>query len=165
MLFFLLFVAQSSLPEPSPASEPEPSSEAASQPIVVHVRGRRALPQRSTSDFVLDRKQLSVAPHQDAGQLLRTAPGVYASRAEGDAVAHSLFLRGFDAEHGQDIELTAGGVPINNVSHVHGQGYADVNFILPDVVRSVRVVEGVYDPRQGDFAVAGSIDFDLGVAE
>jgi hypothetical protein len=92
-------------------------------------------------------------------------PGVYVSRPEGDAVAHEIYLRGFNAAHGQDIEFTVGGVPINQLSHLHGQGYADLNFILPEVVRSIRVTEGVYDPHQGDFAVAGSIDFDLGVEQ
>ena len=74
-------------------------------------------------------------------------------------------MRGFDAEHGQDIAFSVGGVPVNQPSHLHGQGYADLNFVVPEVVRSLRVREGVYDPRQGDFAVAGSVDFDLGVTE
>ena len=105
------------------------------------------------------------AAQPSAGDLLDTAPGVYVARPEGEAVAHEIFLRGFDAEHGQDIEFTVGGIPINQPSHIHGQGYADLNFIIPEVVRSIRVTEGVYDPRQGDFAVAGSVDFDLGVDE
>jgi hypothetical protein len=90
---------------------------------------------------------------------------MYVSRPEGDAVAQHVMLRGFDAEHGQDIEFRAAGLPINQVSHLHGQGYADLNFIIPEVVRSIRVTEGVYDPRQGDFAVAGSVDFDLAVVD
>ncbi|RXL50952.1 TonB-dependent receptor, partial [Citrobacter sp. AAK_AS5] len=49
--------------------------------------------------------------------------------------------------------------------HIHGQGYADLNVLIPETVRSVRVLEGVHDPHQGDFAVAGSVDFDLGVEE
>ena len=59
--------------------------------------------------------------------------------AEGDAVAPRIFLRGFDAEHGQDIAFSAGGVPINQPSHLHGQGYADLGFVIPETVRSVRV--------------------------
>jgi TonB family protein len=131
-----------------------------------NVAGRKG-PQRSTSDFTVERDILSasVQHHQSAGDLLGTAPGVYVARPEGDAVAHQIYLRGFDAEHGQDIELTVGAVPMNQPSHLHGQGYADLNLIIPEVVRSLRVIEGVYDPRQGDFAVAGSIDFDLGVAQ
>mgnify|MGYP002780266965 FL=1 len=120
---------------------------------------------RSTSDFTLQRPVLEAAPHRDAGDLLMSAPGVYTSRPEGDAVGHRISLRGFDAEHGQDIEFTAAGIPLNQPSHIHGQGYTDLGFLPVEVIRSLRVSEGVYDPRQGDFAVAGSIDFDLGVVE
>ncbi|MGZ3446465.1 MAG: TonB family protein, partial [Myxococcaceae bacterium] len=132
--------------------------------VDVTVRGKKAPPPRATSDFVIDRETLAAAPRQSAADLLSSAPGVYISRPEGEAVAHEVFLRGFDAEHGQDIEFTSGPVPLNQPSHIHGQGYADLNVIIPETVRSLRVTEGVYDPRQGDFAVAGSADFDLGVA-
>ena len=118
---------------------------------------------RAASDFEIERRLLELAPHRDAGEMLRAAPGMFVSRPEGDAVAHRIVLRGFDAEHGQDLELTVGGVPINQPSHIHGQGYADLGFVIPEVVRRIRVTEGVYDPRQGDFAVAGSADFTLGV--
>lgn len=96
---------------------------------------------------------------------MSAAPGIYIAKPEGDAVAHQVFLRGFDAEHGQDIEFTVGDIPINLPSHLHGQGYAELGFLIPEVVRQLRVTEGVYDPRQGDFAVAGSVSFDLGVSE
>ncbi len=118
---------------------------------------------RSSSDYRLDRALLDLAPHRDAGQLLESAPGMVVTRPEGDAVAHHILLRGFDAEHGQDVELTLSGIPINQASHLHGQGYADLGFILPELVRALRVTEGVYDPSQGDFAIAGSADFELGV--
>lgn len=133
--------------------------------LEVRVKGQRHAPARAVSDFQLERDVLAAVPRANAGEMLGTAPGVYVARPEGDAVAHQVFLRGFDAEHGQDIAFSVGGVPVNQPSHVHGQGYADLNFVVPDVVRSLRVREGVYDPRQGDFAVAGSVDFDLGVAE
>jgi TonB family protein len=120
-------------------------------------------PPRAASDFVITREIIAIAPHADAGSVLSTAPGIYVSRPEGEAIAHEIYLRGFDAEHGQDIALSAAGIPINQPSHLHGQGYADLNFIPPEVIRAVRVTEGVYDPHQGDFAVAGSVDFDLGV--
>jgi iron complex outermembrane receptor protein len=158
-----------SQPAAQPTSLPSvPASLAANEePVLsVNVRGKRDHSSvRGASDIVLSRQLLIAAPHADAGSMLRSAPGVYVSRPEGDAVAHQIFLRGFDAEHGQDIELSAGGVSLNRVSHIHGQGYADLNLLMPEVVRSIRVTEGVYDPRQGDFAVAGSIAFDLGVVE
>lgn len=156
-------------PPPVAAIRPVPSTRSpgpSASPdgvLDVEARGRQPPPSRAASDFVLDREVLTAAPRQSAGDLLTRAPGVYVSRPEGEAVAHEIFLRGFNAAHGQDIEFTVGAVPINQISHLHGQGYADLNFILPEVVRSIRVTEGVYDPHQGDFAVAGSIDFDLGV--
>ncbi len=155
-------------PAPEPAIEPGPIADEVIE-IHEHVGPERALSasraKRAASDYRIDRDVLAAAPRSGAGDLLGAAPGVYVSRPEGEAVAHQIFLRGFDAEHGQDIELTVGGVPINQPGHLHGQGYADLNFILPEVVHSMRVTEGVYDPQQGDFAVAGSIDFRLGVAE
>ncbi|TAK23840.1 MAG: TonB-dependent receptor [Myxococcaceae bacterium] len=142
---------------PPDAGGPVPVGEAT---VVAHA----VEPPRAASDFVIDHDLMTAAPHQSAGDLLASAPGVYVSRPEGDAVAHQVFLRGFDAEHGQDIQFSLGVVPINLPSHLHGQGYADLNFIIPETVRSLRVTEGIYDPRQGDFAVAGSVHFDLGVA-
>jgi iron complex outermembrane receptor protein len=98
-----------------------------------------------------------------AAALLRRAPGVYISQHSGEGKAQQIFLRGYDAGHGQDIEIHAGGIPVNEVSHIHGQGYADLHFLMPEIVTRMRVLEGAHDPRQGDFAVAGSIDFDLGM--
>ncbi len=120
---------------------------------------------RASSQYELPSDLIAAAPHRDAGDLLSSAPGVYVARGEGDGVAHSIFLRGFDAEHGQDLELTMDGVPLNQPSHLHGQGYADLGFVIPEVVQSIGVTEGVYDPHQGDFATAGSIGFHLGVPE
>ncbi len=135
-------------------------------PLEVVVQGERALRDdlRGAGDVEVTRDILAAAPRQEGAEVLRTAPGVYIGRAEGPAVAHNYNLRGFDAEHGQDIEFRVAGLPINLPSHIHGQGYADLSFLLADVVQTLRVREGVYDPRQGDFAVAGSIDVDLGVA-
>jgi TonB family protein len=118
---------------------------------------------RAVSDFRIGRDVIEAAPRGDASDLLRLAPGVFSTRAEGDAVAPEITLRGFDAAHGQDIELLAGGIPLNQPSHVHGQGYAELGWLIPEVVRGLRVTEGVYDPRQGNFATAGTIEFDLGV--
>jgi TonB family protein len=153
------------LPTPFPAAAPAAPAAPPPDLIQVTTHGQKQPPPRAISDFAIAREILTLAPHRSAGDLLGTAPGVYVSRAEGDAVAHEIVLRGFDAQHGQDIALSVQRVPINQPSHIHGQGYADLELVIPEVVRAVRVTEGVYDPRQGDFAVAGSIDFDLGVPE
>lgn len=118
--------------------------------------------ERGASDTTLERDVLEAAPHAEGADVLRAAPGVYIARPEGDAVAHRIALRGFDADHGQDIELRVAGLPINLPSHIHGQGYADLGFLMSEVIDSVRVTEGVFDPAQGDFAVAGTIELELG---
>ena len=151
------------------AAKPQHDDEKANEKVApietVQVDGAGRPPARGLSDFRIDGKTLRAAPHRDAGEMLLTAPGVYVARPEGDAIAQRIYLRGFDAVHGQDVELKAAGVPLNQGSHIHGQGYADLAIVIPETVRSLRVLEGVYDPRQGDFAVAGSVEFDLGVEE
>lgn len=131
----------------------------------VFVRGRPSPPPRGISDFRIPRTVLTAAPHGTGADLLATAPGVYIAHPEGEAIAQRIYLRGFDAEHGQDVELRVAGIPMNQPSHIHGQGYGDLNLVIPETVRSIRVIEGVYDPHQGDFAVAGSAEYDLGVEE
>lgn len=153
-------------PVPSPAAPgPIPPSSAPLQtlPISVTVSGQQ--PPRNASSVVKGRETLSAAPHRTASDLLKVLPGVFITQHGGQGKAHQIFLRGFDAGHGQDIELRVAGAPVNEVSNLHGQGYADLHFIMPEVVRRVRATPGPFDPRQGDFAVAGTIDFDLGVAE
>ncbi len=154
---------------PAPDVTPPPQAPLGSDEDVIDVtvRGERNLrtEERSAGDFRIEREVIVAAPKQEGAEVLRAAPGVYIGRAEGPAVAHHYMLRGFDAEHGQDIEFRVGGLPINMPSHIHGQGYSDLSFLVADTVREMRVSEGVYDPRQGDFAVAGSIDLELGVEE
>jgi iron complex outermembrane receptor protein len=118
---------------------------------------------RGAADFEIDRDILNAAPVFSATDLLKRVPGLYASQPEGGAVGERFFLRGFDSEHGQDIEFKVGDIPINQPSHIHGQGYTYQGFIIPEVVQQLRVTEGVYDPTQGDFAIAGTIDYELGV--
>lgn len=154
--------------EGDPHADDEPSEHRLGDPggpfgALAEVEGRDRSEQRGNSDFRLDRALLEAAPHADAAELLKGAPGLVVARIEGEAVGHRLMLRGFDADHGQDIELSVDGVPVNQPSHIHGQGYADLSFIVPETVRSLRVIEGVYDPAQGDFAVAGSAEYQLGV--
>ncbi len=149
-----------------PTAAPETSSETSpveKAPAESTVRARRA--PRTSADFRIDVPQVPLAGGASAADLLRLAPGVFLSQHSGQGKAHQLFLRGFDAEHGQDVEIHVGGIPINEVSNIHGQGYADLNFLFPEVVQSFRVEEGPYSPQQGDFAVAGSVDVDLGVRD
>ena len=122
-------------------------------------------PPRSASEIVQERRVLQAAPHRTANDMLLTLPGFSITQHSGEGDAYQIFFRGFDAVHGQDLEIWAGGAPVNDVSNIHGQGYADLHFLPAEVVRQVRSMPGTYDPRQGDFSVAGSVIFDLGYDE
>lgn len=129
----------------------------------VRVEGRAA--PRSASEVVRGRDVLGATPHKTASDLLNVVPGVFVTQHSGEGKAHQIFMRGFDAVHGQDVELWVGGIPVNEVSNVHGQGYADLHFAPPEIVKEVVAQGGTYDPRQGDFAVAGTVRMKLGYAE
>lgn len=148
-------------PEAASTSEPADTYGAEAQVALKALRTS----ERSASDVAVTREVLEAAPRSEGAEVLRSAPGLYIARGEGDAVGHKFMLRGFDAEHGQDLELSVGGLPLNQPSHLHGQGYADLGFLIGEVVEQLDVKEGVYDPAQGDFAVAGSIGVQLGVAQ
>ncbi len=152
------------LGEGAEVSTPPPEGEGASksQPGTT-VRAPR--PASSAAEVTLTRDIIDAAPRKGAEDLLRLVPGMVASQHGGAGKAHQLFLRGFDALHGQDVELIVGGLPVNEVSHIHALGYADLNFLIPEVVREVRVTEGTYRASQGDFAVAGTVRMELGLEE
>ena len=129
----------------------------------VIVRARAPIPSRGASDFNLRVGELGRVPRNNATDLLKLAPGILLTNSGGDGHAEQIFLRGFDAREGQDIEISAGGVPVNESGNLHGNGYADLHFVIPELVESLRVVEGPFDPHQGNYAVAGSASYDLGL--
>ena len=152
----------------APAATPPPS---ASTPALatpaenVHVQGIAWSSPRGLGDFRIDRATLTASPRQQTSEMLSAAPGFFVDHEDGEGLGNDVYLRGFNLDNGSGIEMKVGDVPINIPLHIHGQGYADVNFIIPEVVRSIRVQEGPYDPRQGDSAIVGSALFDLGVPE
>jgi len=119
----------------------------------------------AASDLAVEVGALHDVPRRDAEQYLTLAPGVVLANHAGDGHASSVLLRGFDAGEGQDLEVVVDGIPINEPSNAHAHGYADTQFVIPELIERVRVVEGPFDPRQGDFAVAGSALYELGVPE
>ncbi len=145
---------------PSSAAPPSPPKE---KPQSVLVRG--VAPVRSASEVVRRRDVMEAAPHRTASDLLQVVPGIFVTQHSGEGKAHQIFLRGFDSVHGQDLEIWVGGIPINEVSNIHGQGYSDLHFAMPEVIKDIQSTPGTYDPRQGDFAVAGTIRMRLGYDE
>jgi TonB family protein len=147
-------------PAPSPSAPPEKEADAGEVLVV----GRRQAPSRGASDFDLKMGGLAQVPRANATDLLKLAPGVLLTNEGGEGHPEQVFLRGFDAGEGQDIEFSVDGVPINDSGNLHGNGNADTHFILPELVESLRIVEGPFDPRQGNYAVAGSASYELGLA-
>jgi hypothetical protein len=98
-------------------------------------------------------------PVNSAQDLLRLVPGLFIAQHAGGGKAEQIFLRGFDCDHGTDFAVSIDGLPVNMVSHAHGQGYADFHFVIPETVDQLRVYKGPYTARFGDFATAGAGEF------
>lgn len=133
---------------------------------VVRVRSTPAAPSRGASEFAYTiTPGLRQVPRANATDFLRLAPGILLTNEGGEGHSEQVFLRGFDAHEGQDIEFVVNGMPINEVGNPHGEGLVDTHFILPELVRSIRVLEGPFDPHQGNYAVAGSAEYELGASQ
>ena len=104
------------------------------------------------------RLDLRTRPATNAQELLRTVPGLTIGQHAGGGKAEQLFLRGFDLDHGTDIAIRVDGAPANMVSHAHGQGYADLHFVIPELVDRVDYTKGPHDVRYGNFATAASVE-------
>lgn len=102
---------------------------------------------------------LEVRPSRTAHQMLQLTPGLFIAQHAGGGKAEQIFLRGFDADHGTDVAIDVDGLPVNMVSHGHGQGYADLHFMIADVVERIDVSKGPYFPEYGNLATAGAISF------
>jgi len=154
--------------KPDPVVPDSASKEAAEDPhgpTEITVAGRARPPSRGASDYSINVGELAIVPRKNASDLLKLAPGIMLTNEGGEGHAEQIFMRGFDAKDGQDIEFSLGGMPINESGNLHGNGYADTHFIIPELVSSLRVVEGPFDPRQGNYAVAGSASYELGLAQ
>ena len=102
---------------------------------------------------------LNIRPMQTAQDMLQLAPGLVITQHAGGGKAEQIFLRGFDADHGTDVAISTDGIPVNMVSHGHGQGYADLHYVIPELVESIDLFKGPYFARHGNFSTAGSIMF------
>ena len=112
----------------------------------------------AASEGVVGPRQLERRPILRPGELLETVPGVIITQHSGSGKANQYFLRGFNLDHGTDLAVSLNGIPLNLPTHAHGQGYTDLNFLIPELVSQLRYRKGSYDADQGDFSSAGSID-------
>ncbi|HZS59478.1 MAG TPA: TonB-dependent receptor plug domain-containing protein [Gemmatimonadaceae bacterium] len=101
---------------------------------------------------------LALRPLLRPGEIVENIPGVIVTQHSGSGKANQYFLRGFNLDHGTDLALSVDGVPINMPTHAHGQGYADLNFVIPELIERVNFKKGPYYADVGDFGSAGAFD-------
>jgi outer membrane receptor protein involved in Fe transport len=127
--------------------------------IVITARRAELLGEvRSASQGTVTRIQLETRPVLRTGELLETVPGLVVTQHSGDGKANQYFLRGFNLDHGTDFATRVDGVPANMPTHAHGQGYTDINFVIPELIDSIEYRKGVYYAEEGNFSAAGAAD-------
>lgn len=115
---------------------------------------------RPTNDInTISAIDINLRPVQNSQDILRYVPGLFIAQHAGGGKAEQIFLRGFDIDHGTDINLSVDGMPVNMVSHAHGQGYSDLHFIIPETVGQVNFQKGPYYADRGNFTTAGFVEF------
>jgi hypothetical protein len=110
----------------------------------------------SASQGAVTAAQFDVRPMQRPGEVLETVPGMVISQHSGEGKANQYYLRGFNLDHGTDFSTTVAGVPVNTPTGAHAHGYADVSFLIPELVSGVQFKKGPYFADEGDFSAAGA---------
>jgi len=118
-------------------------------------------PVSASSETLVPGRDFELRPHGRPADVVRLIPGFVISQHQGGGKAEQYFLRGFDADHGTDVALFVDGLPVNLRSHAHGQGYADLHFLIPETVLRLEGFKGPYFVEFGDFATAGAVNFVL----
>jgi TonB-dependent Receptor Plug Domain len=149
-VLFLVAVPPATAQAPAPTEPP-----AVLPPVVVEAPP----PVAASSQVLIPADDFELRPHGRPADIVRLVPGLVIGQHAGGGKAEQYLLRGFDADHGTDVALFVDGVPVNLRTHAHGQGYADLHFLIPETVRRVEAFKGPYHVELGDFATAGAVNF------
>lgn len=109
---------------------------------------------------LISKIDLKLRPVKSSQELMQLVPGLFIAQHQGGGKAEQIFLRGFDIDHGTDIAISADGIPVNMVSHAHGQGYADLHFLIPELVKKIDFGAGMYNTQYGNLSTAGYVNFE-----
>ncbi len=140
---------------PSRVARPAP---VAAAPIVTAAPTPEPKPPASAaSEKYFTGEEINALPVSRPGEALEIVPGLIVSQHSGEGKANQYFLRGFNLDHGTDLSLSLDGMPLNMPTHGHGQGYADANFLIPELLSSVVARKGPYYADEGDFSSAGAV--------
>jgi outer membrane receptor protein involved in Fe transport len=111
----------------------------------------------TASEGVVADQEIQLSPTYRPGQLLETVPGLIVTLHSGEGKANQFLLRGYNLDHGTDLETYVDGMPINQPTHAHGQGYTDLNFMIPELTNQITYTKGPYYADVGDFGAVGSL--------
>jgi outer membrane receptor protein involved in Fe transport len=114
----------------------------------------------SASEGRVTARRVETRPALRPGEVLEYVPGVIITQHSGDGKANQYYLRGFNLDHGTDFALSVAGMPVNMPTHAHGQGYADLNFLIPELVSGIDYRKGPYYAEVGDFSAAGAANIE-----
>jgi hypothetical protein len=114
----------------------------------------------SSTEGTVTQKQLADTPILRTGELLEVVPGLIISQHSGEGKANQYYLRGINLDHGTDFATTVDGMPVNMPTHAHGQGYSDLNFVMPELLSGVQYKKGTYYADEGDFSAVGVAHMD-----
>jgi outer membrane receptor protein involved in Fe transport len=155
MMVLLGCSAMAGAQEPASPEKPTAPPDVVLPPVLVTAPP----PVSSSSQQLIPGKDFEVRPQGRPADVLRLIPGLIIGQHQGGGKAEQYLIRGFDADHGTDLAIFVDGLPVNLRSHAHGQGYADLHFLIPETVKAVDVLKGPYFPEYGDFDTAGVVNF------
>src|ERR1700761_6558380 len=112
---------------------------------------------QTASEGIVTEEELQLLPVYRPGQLLETVPGLIVTLHSGEGKANQYLMRGYNLDHGTDLETYVDGMPINMPTHAHGQGYTDLNFMIPELADQITYTKGPYYADVGDFGAVGSV--------
>lgn len=111
----------------------------------------------TASEGIVVNDELALTPAYRVGQLLETIPGLQVTSHSGEGKANQYLLRGYNLDHGTDLATFVDGMPVNETTHAHGQGYTDLNFLIPELATNIKYTKGTYYADEGDFSSVGSV--------
>jgi outer membrane receptor protein involved in Fe transport len=150
---------------PRPAAPARPSGIVRAPPVqdaepALVAQAPAGPPPDVASELTVPGAVINATPTMRVGEVLEATPGLIVSQHSGEGKANQYFLRGFALDHGTDFAVNVDGMPINMRTHGHGQGYADVNFLIPELIKSMNIRKGPYFADEGDFSSAGAARID-----
>jgi outer membrane cobalamin receptor len=142
-----------------PAAAAEAAAGALEEVVVTATRAiAKSRPPEAASQGTATQEELENRPLLRPAEALEAVPGLVVTQHSGDGKANQYFLRGFNLDHGTDFATSVDGVPVNMPTHAHGQGYSDLNFLIPELIERIDYRKGVYYAEEGDFSAAGAAE-------